>query len=142
MPDCIFCKIVAGDIPAAKLMETDDLLAFLDIGPINQGHVLLIPKAHHETLDQTPAELMAKLGAALPKLCAAVVAAAQAEGFNVFQTNHECAGQLVPHVHFHIVPRSSTDGFSLNWRQGKYEGDEMAQMQAAIQAELRKNPGT
>lgn len=139
MSDCIFCKIVAGEIPASKVMETDDLLAFLDIGPINPGHTLLTPRAHYETLDQIPRDLASKLGGALPKLCAAVAAASSAEGFNVFQTNHECAGQVVPHVHFHIVPRYSSDGFSFGWRQGQYEGDGMADMQKAIQAQLARS---
>ena len=136
MADCIFCKIVAGEIPCSKVLETDDLLAFLDIGPVNKGHTLLIPKAHYETLDQTPGEVMAKLGLVLPKLCAAVLAAAEAEGFNVFQTNRACAGQEVPHVHFHIVPRYSSDGFRFGWRQGQYEDDEMARMQDDIVAAL------
>ena len=136
MPDCIFCKIVAGEIPSAKVLETDDLLAFLDISPINKGHTLLIPKAHHETLDEVPPGLAAKLGEALPGLCAAVASAAGAEGFNVFQTNRECAGQVVPHVHFHIVPRRASDGFAFGWRQGEYEGDQMAQMQEAIRGKV------
>jgi len=136
MADCIFCKIVAEDIPCAKVYETDALLAFLDIGPINQGHTLLVPKHHYGTLDEVPSDVAALLGAALPKLCAAVAAATGAEGYNVFQTNHECAGQVVPHVHFHIVPRYSSDGFRFGWRQGEYGGDERAAMQKAIQAKL------
>ena len=139
MSDCVFCKIVAGEIPSSKVLETDDLLAFLDIGPINPGHTLLIPKAHYGTLDQVPSDVASKLGGALPKLCEAVSAAAKAEGFNVFQTNHECAGQVVPHVHFHIVPRYPSDGFSFGWRQGQYEGDGVADMQKAIHAQLAES---
>jgi len=136
MADCLFCKIIAGDIPSAKVLETDDLVAFLDIGPVNKGHTLLVPKAHHESLADTPPEIMAKVGEALPKLAAAVVAATGAEGYNLHQSNGECAGQVIPHVHFHIIPRFSGDGFVKGWEQCSYEGDEMAQMQEAIKSNL------
>ena len=136
MSDCIFCKIAAGDIPSARVLETDELVAFLDIGPVNKGHTLLVPKAHHETLDQTPPELMAKMGEVLPRLAGAVAHAANADGYNVHQSNGECAGQVVPHVHVHIIPRFEGDGFVKHWEQGQYEGDEMARMQEAIKSRL------
>ncbi len=136
MSDCLFCKIIAGDIPSAKVFENDDLVAFLDIGPVNKGHTLVVPKAHYETLSELPPDLMARVGEALPKLAAAVVAAAQADGLNLHQSNGACAGQVIPHVHFHLIPRFDNDGRLNHWPQGKYEGDEMERMQAAIKSRL------
>ncbi len=136
MPDCIFCKIVAGDIPSAQVLETDHLIAFLDIGPVNKGHTLLVPKAHHETLADAPPELMAKVGEALPQLAAAVAAATGAEGYNLHQSNGACAGQVVPHLHFHIIPRFEGDGFVKHWQQTSYDDDEMEKMREAIASRL------
>ena len=85
MSDCIFCKIIAGEIPSSKLMEDDDSLAFMDIGPIRPGHVLLIPKKHYETTVEMPPEELGKLMTKLPALATAVVEATAAQGYNVFQ---------------------------------------------------------
>jgi len=131
-PDCIFCKIVAGEIPSAKVFENDDVLVFLDINPINPGHTLVIPKKHYETLDEAPPEVMAKVGAILPQVAAGVQKATGAEGYNLFQANGQVAGQVVPHLHIHIVPRLSTDDFSFGWRQGEYAEGGLDQMRDAI----------
>lgn len=120
MSDCIFCKIVAGEIPCCRVYEDDSALAFMDIGPIQPGHMLLIPKAHHERVTDLPEELAAHLGSLMPRLARAVVAAADADGFNIHQTNGACSGQVVPHVHFHIIPRHNDDGYSFHWRAGEY----------------------
>lgn len=124
MADCIFCKIMAGEIPSARVYEDDAKVAFMDIGPVQPGHVLLIPKAHYELLTDVPAEVAADLFGVLPRLARAVVKAARADGFNVFQTNGACSGQVVPHVHIHIIPRHEKDGYSFHWRAGSYaEGE-------------------
>jgi len=136
--ECIFCKIVAGEIPCAKVLENDDVLAFLDINPINHGHTLIVPKEHFETLDQIPPSVMAKVGAVLPTIAAAVLKATSADGYNLFQANGKVAGQVVPHVHVHIVPRLVDDGFSFGWRQGQYAEGEMDQMRDAIVAALQQ----
>lgn len=120
MSDCIFCKIVAGEIPCSRVYEDDSALAFMDIGPVCPGHVLLIPKAHHARVTDLPEALAAHLGQLLPRLARAVVAAADADGFNLHQTNGACSGQVVPHVHFHIIPRHNDDGYSFRWRAGAY----------------------
>ncbi|XAL99434.1 HIT family protein [Phycisphaeraceae bacterium D3-23] len=104
-PACIFCKIVAGDIPCHKLWEDDRALAFLDVGPLSEGHALIIPKQHYETLDQLPAEDAAAIGAALPALARAILEATGSTAYNIIQNNGAPAGQEVPHVHFHLIPR-------------------------------------
>ena len=125
-PDCIFCKIVAGEIPCAKVYESETCLAFLDIAPVHAGHALVLPKAHHPTLLDLPAELGSDLMQAMSKVGAAVMEATGADGLNLMQNNFEAAGQLVHHAHFHLVPRFKDDGLWL-WPQTAYDDpDEMA----------------
>lgn len=104
-PDCIFCKIVAGEIPCHKLYEDDLVLAFLDIGPLSQGHALIIPKGHYETIDQVPPDTAAAMGRILPGLSKAIMQATGATSWNLLQNNGSAAGQVVGHVHLHIIPR-------------------------------------
>jgi len=107
MSDCIFCKIVAGKIPSARVYEDETKIAFMDIGPVQPGHMLLIPKKHYERFTDLPDDLAADLARVLPELAGAVVKAADADGFNLFQTNGACSGQVVPHVHIHIIPTAT-----------------------------------
>jgi histidine triad (HIT) family protein len=133
MSDCIFCKIVAGEIPSATVYEDETKFALMDINPILPGHVLLVPKAHYERVTDLPDEVAADLGGALPKLGRAVVAAAKADGFNIFQTNGRCSGQAVFHVHFHVIPRHNDDGYTFRWSpRGPYEEGKMAEWRQRI----------
>jgi histidine triad (HIT) family protein len=129
---------VKGEIPSSKLFEDEHALAFMDIGPVSPGHALLIPKKHYERLTDMPADQLAAVTAHLPRLARAVVAATQAEGFNLFQTNGACSGQVVPHVHFHIIPRHTNDGKGWPWRAQKYGPGEMEKMHGRIMEALRK----
>ena len=134
--NCVFCQIVAGKIPCAKLYETETVLAFLDIAPVRKGHALVLPKAHHPTLWDLPAGLGEDLLAAMQAVGRAVMAATGAEGLNVGMNNHAAAGQLVPHAHFHLIPRHGGDGLSL-WAQSAYAGqEEMAGLAQAIRAKI------
>ena len=135
--DCVFCKIVAGELPTHKIYEDDDLLAFLDIQPITRGHALLIPKAHHVTLSETPAPVLAKITAALPNVCRMVVRGTGSEGCNILQSNNPCAGQVVPHIHFHIVPRKTGDGIGLGFRHHPPAKDDLAKTAQEIRAALK-----
>lgn len=132
--DCIFCKIVAGEIPCSLIMEDEAGMAFLDINPVRPGHALLVPKKHYERLTDMPGEEAGALLAALPRLATAVVKGTGADGFNVFQTNGACAGQVVPHVHFHVIPRKNNDGAGFRWKAGAYGGGEMDDVLARIKA--------
>jgi len=108
--DCIFCQIVAGDIPGNVVYETDLVLAFLDVNPLAKGHTLVIPKDHYHRLNDAPADVAADLMAAIHHLAPAVEAAVDAPATTVAFNNGEAAGQEVPHVHGHVVPRFEGDG--------------------------------
>lgn len=136
MSDCVFCKIVAGEIPSCRVYEDETKLAFLDIAPIQPGHTLLIPKAHYMWISDMPPEAAGDLLSILPKVAGAVADATGVDGFNVFQTNGACAGQVVPHVHFHIIPRRVGDGAGFRWNPGAYAEGEMQSMQERVLAAL------
>lgn len=137
--NCIFCKIIAGQIPCHKLYEDDRVLAFLDIGPLSQGHCLIIPKEHYTTIDQMPADLACACAAVLPKLSKAIITATGAAGWNVLQNNGAIAGQEVNHVHFHIIPRTDDDGLGYRWLAGTLDGDTAKQLIKAITAKLQNS---
>ena len=106
---CIFCKIVNKEIPAKIVYEDEDTMAFLDINPRNKGHTLVIPKKHYETLDEMPDEEMAKLMKTIKKVVE-ILKPLNFDGYNIVNNNKPAAGQEVPHVHFHIIPRYQNDG--------------------------------
>ena len=120
-PDCIFCKIIAGKIPSMSVLETESALAFLDIGPLAEAHLLVIPKCHYARLDEIPEQEVRDLTALLPRLARAVVKVTAAEGYNILQNNGQVAGQAVEHVHFHIIPRKEGDGLGYRWPAKDYE---------------------
>jgi histidine triad (HIT) family protein len=123
MDECIFCKIIKGEIPCTKVYEDDDVLAFLDIGPVNKGHTLIMPKEHHETVLDMPGNLLCSVANAVKKVSKAVKEGTGCGGFCILQNNFKTSGQLVPHYHVHIIPRTETDGLK-HWAQGKYaEGE-------------------
>ncbi len=136
--DCIFCKIAKGEIPSSKLYEDSSFLSFLDIAPANHGHSLVIPKKHYETLIDIPEPELKLLISTVQKVIKAVVKGTGAEGFNVFANNKKVAGQIVPHVHFHIVPRFAGDGIKFNWPQRKYEEGEMDKVREMIVNSLQQ----
>jgi histidine triad (HIT) family protein len=138
-PDCLFCKIVRGAMPAATILETDDAVAFLDIHPVNLGHVLLVPKAHHTNLGELPETLAAHAASLLPRLCRAIQAATGADGLNVIINNGRAAGQTVDHGHWHLIPRFHGDPVDWPWPHSEYVGDELGQMRFRIERELNPN---
>ena len=129
MSECIFCKIVNKEIPATLVYEDADLLAFMDIGPIIKGHVLVIPKKHHDAITETPDDLLAKLHLAAKRIATAQMNALGADGVNIMQNNGAASGQEVPHIHVHVIPRFEGDGHHWNWNAKKYDDfDEMAEL--------------
>ena len=110
MQDCIFCKIVKQEIPCAEVYADERTLAFLDIGPIARGHTLIIPKAHYLNLWEVPGELAKDLLATMQKVGRALMQTTKATGMNVVMNNYESAGQVVPHAHWHLIPRIEGDG--------------------------------
>ena len=128
---CVFCKIVEGTIPSARVYEDEKYLAFLDIGPINEGHTLVIPKEHVDPITAMDPDALADLVRVVQRVAGAVVAATGADGLNLHQSNGACAGQVVPHLHFHVIPRFDRDGHSFHWRQGRYESNDAMEARAA-----------
>ncbi len=119
-PDCVFCKIVAGGIPSLKIYEDDVILSFLDIGPLAEGHLLIIPKVHTERLEDTDPETLAHVARQLPRLAKAVLKVTGATDYNLLQNNGRVSGQVVPHVHFHIIPRTASDAIGYRWPASTY----------------------
>ncbi len=119
-PDCIFCRIVSGEIPCHKVYETEHGLAFLDIGPLAEGHVLWVPRKHVVALDELTESQAADLCRPLPRLGRAMRDVLPAEGYNILQNNGRVAGQEVMHLHFHLIPRTQGDGLGYRWHPGRY----------------------
>lgn len=124
--DCLFCRIINGEIPSAKIYEDDYVYAFLDIAPGQQGHTLVVPKKHSANILEFDNDHGAKILEAIQKIAPAIMNAMGAEGFNVIQNNNEVAGQTVFHTHFHIIPRKVNDGMGL-WAPKPYETMEKMQ---------------
>jgi histidine triad (HIT) family protein len=112
------------------------VLAFLDIGPVSRGHTLVIPKQHFVTLHECPGELLAKVAACIAKIAPAVVQAAGAQAYNVLCNNGRAAGQLVEHVHFHVIPRNTDDGVFNHWPAGEYQQGQAESIAADIRSRL------
>ncbi len=120
-PDCIFCKIVAGDIPCFKLFEDNHTLAFMDINPANSGHVLAVPKEHWEDVYAVPDSIIASTAQTAKRIAEATNRALHPHGINLVQANGPGAAQSVFHFHIHVLPREIDDELKLNW--GPKPGD-------------------
>ncbi len=110
MSECIFCAIVSGKIPARMVHADDGTVAFLDINPVNRGHVLVVPRTHAESLTALPEEDATPLWRTVTALAGKMAAALGAHGFNLVVNDGRAAGQVVPHVHVHVIPRFRDDG--------------------------------
>ena len=108
--DCLFCKIVTGDVPSSKVYEDDDLLAFLDIFPIVKGHTIVVPKDHYSNFLDFPDDRIEKFFTILKQLTLKIKTNLKADGINILQNNFSAAGQIIYHMHFHIIPRWEDDG--------------------------------
>ncbi len=129
MSDCIFCKIVAKEIPATIVYEDDDVLVFMDIGPIVKGHALVISKKHYDPVTETPDQIVSKLHLTAKRIANAQMNGLEADGVNIMQNNGSASGQEVPHIHVHVIPRYSDDGHHWNWNAKKYaDFNEMAKL--------------
>ena len=135
MNECIFCKIVKGEIPSSKIYENDKVLAFLDIGPVNKGHTLVIPKEHYTNIYDIPEDILKEVVTAAKKISKAIKKGVNADGININQSNDSSAGQVVMHIHFHIIPRFRDDGLKL-WPQNKYNEGEMEIIKNKIKESL------
>ncbi len=115
MTDCVFCKIIAGQIPSTRVFEDEHTLAFMDIGQVNPGHVMVTVKKHAANLFELDAEQAAAAARACHRVAQAIRAAFAPEGLSVYQANGKAAGQTVYHYHVHLLPRHAGDGMELTW---------------------------
>lgn len=133
--DCIFCKIINGDIPSAKVYEDEHVYAFLDISQVTKGHTLVIPKTHVKNIFETPSEVARELYARIPKVANAIKDTYQPLGLNTLNNNGEAAEQSVFHLHIHLIPRyGEGDGYTPNWtvHQDDYTPEDLQQIAKEI----------
>ena len=136
--DCIFCKIIRGEVPSVKLYEDERTYAFMDINPLSSGHSLVVPKHHAENIYVTPPHALGAAMETLSKVSAAINRAVKPEGISILQANGPGAQQSVFHTHFHIIPRSTNDGLTMNWELQPGEIAEINAVAQKIRAEVEK----
>ena len=137
MNDCIFCKIVKGEIPCYKVYEDDDVLAFLDISQTTKGHTLVISKEHFRNLLYVPKDVLAKVMGAAQQIAQAQVASLGAKGVNIINNTNEMAGQTVMHFHVHVIPRySNEDALRLEFNSNKIDKLSLPAIAEEISKEL------
>ena len=131
MADCVFCKIVKGELPSDKVYEDQDTVAFLDINPTREGHTLVIPKKHFVNMEDISEEDLQKVIVVVKKIGKALKEGLGVESYNICENNDPAAGQIIPHVHFHLIPRYKGDGLK-PWPQAQYPKGRSAQILAKI----------
>ena len=134
--ECIFCKIVKGEIPSHKIYESRNFVAFLDIMPINLGHTLIVAKKHYKNMDELPEELGEELIMVIKRVSKALVKTVNADGYNIGMNNGAAAGQLVMHAHIHIIPRFKEDGLK-SWPQKKVDNEKLREIAEKIRKEIK-----
>jgi histidine triad (HIT) family protein len=135
--DCIFCKIIAGEIPCFKLFESDDTLAFMDINPANEGHALVIPKEHYADVHTVSAAAISSTVMTAKMIAAAIEKTLSPEGINLLQCNGPAAAQSVLHFHMHVLPRRDGDELKLNWGLEPGDMDAIGKLAERIRANLQ-----
>ena len=136
---CVFCMILDGTIPSIRIHEDDTTLAFMDIHPVQPGHALVIPKAHHPNLFEAPPEVVATTARTAARIGGAIQRALNPPGMNLLQCNGEAAGQSVMHLHMHLIPRAMNDGMTMNWDLVKGDLDAIEAIAERIRAELARD---
>jgi histidine triad (HIT) family protein len=135
MSECVFCKIVNGDIPAAKVFENEHVYAFLDISQVTKGHTLVIPKIHKENIYELSPEIAKNIFEVVPEIANAIKLQLDPIGLNVVNNNGELAGQSVFHFHLHLIPRyGKGDGFGAVWKtnNSEYTSEELKEIASGI----------
>ena len=140
-PDCIFCKIIAGEIPCFKLFEDDATLSFMDINPANEGHALVIPKEHAVDVHVVSDAAIAATVRTAKKIAAAVEETLKPGGINLLQCNGPAAAQSVMHFHMHVLPRYDGDDLKLNWGPKPGDMDAIGAVAERIRASLEGSSG-
>jgi len=133
---CIFCRIAQKQVPASLVYEDENVVAFLDIKPLNDGHTLVIPKAHYESIFEIPLDLVAYLHGVTKKIAFAVKKATGADGISIIQQNGKAAGQEIFHLHVHVIPRYEGQKLPSFSEISEAEREKLSQTAAKIQKHL------
>ena len=136
MAACVFCRIVSGELPSSKVFEDDHVVAFMDIAALTEGHFLVIPRRHVETIYDLDEILAGHLMAVTTRLAKAAKKALKCEGLNLLQANEPIAGQEVPHFHLHVIPRYHGDNFSVKYTPTKPPRERLDENAARIRSAL------
>jgi len=130
--NCIFCKIVAGEIPSRALYEDERFRVILDLGPATRGHALILVKEHYANLFELPDEIAGEAMKLAKKMATIMTEKLGCQGFNLVQNNGETAGQTVSHFHVHLIPRYEDDGQDIAWKPGSPTGEELEEIKNLI----------
>jgi histidine triad (HIT) family protein len=134
--DCVFCKIRDGHIPSVKIYDDERTFAIMDINPLNEGHLLVIPKVHAATLYEIAEDDLGRAAVVAKRIALALRTALRPDGLNVLQANGAAAFQSVPHLHLHLIPRWSGDGKGFDWRLVKGDPEKVRAAGERIRAAL------
>ncbi|PPQ65903.1 hypothetical protein CVT26_000923 [Gymnopilus dilepis] len=133
LASCLFCRIIKGEIPSYKLLETEKSLAFVDIMPLSKGHSLVIPKYHAEQMHELPDEYLTDI---LP-IAKKIALAQGASDYNILQNNGKLAHQVIPHVHFHVIPKpTEEEGLVIGWPAKTLEKDELQKIHEELKSKI------
>ena len=130
---CIFCQIVKHEIPCHQVYEDDKVLAFLDIKPVNPGHILVLPKKHYQNIDDITEEDFIAVMLVVKKMGKLLKEKLGVAGYNVVENNDPVSGQIIPHLHFHVIPRHASDGH-VQWPQSEYAPQEAEKIAAKLKS--------
>jgi histidine triad (HIT) family protein len=137
MQNCIFCKIISGEIPSAVIYEDEDFKVIMDISPAAKGHAVILSKKHFANLFEVDDQIASKALLVARMVAAAMKEELGCEGLNLLQNNGEAAGQTVFHFHIHLIPRYRGDSINMNWEQGKYENGEAEKIAVKLAERIR-----
>ncbi|KAJ1505215.1 Adenosine 5'-monophosphoramidase [Coelomomyces lativittatus] len=133
---CIFCRIIKKEIPCFKLFESDKVLGFLDVGPLSKGHALVIPKEHKEFLHEVSNDALSELLPAAKQVANLVSKVTGVKDYNILQNNGRLAHQVVPHVHFHVIPKTTTHGLTMEWETMSTDMDALKKFHEELKVHL------
>ena len=134
--DCIFCRIISGEIPSTTIYENSKFKVIMDIAPANKGHVLILPKEHYDNIYDIDTATAGELFELAVMTARALKSVLDCDGMNILQNNGTVAGQTVFHFHMHIIPRFEDDTVNIGWKELSYEDGEMEQLREAIRKEM------
>lgn len=138
--DCVFCKIVSGEIPSAALYEDENWKVILDRFPASYGHTIIVYKHHAETIFELPESAAASLFPLVQRVASAIMRSISPEGINILQNNGKAAGQTIPHFHIHLIPRTSGDSISIDWKPSDINLGDLEKLKLRLLTEFAGTP--